>query len=1151
MGDPYADVVTETCSNTLPAPTTGELCTVSGDASTATHLLLQGRVLGIDKIWEDGEVLVELGDNGTIECVGCDCTEPSTTVTVSCPDGAISPSLLNSHDHIRYAKLAPDDWGDERYDHRHDWRRGTRGHTSLSASSSNTREAVLWGELRMLMGGATSIAGSISSVDAGGLLRNLDNAAFNEGLGSFEANYETFPLGDQDGTLAATGCGSYDLDTATALNFRVYLPHIAEGIDAEANNEIRCLSSAANGGIDLVARNTSIIHGIGVEPEDIAEISNSGSKLVWSPRSNVSLYGFTAPVTTYDAMGVPIALGTDWTPSGSAQMLRELTCADYLNEFHMGFAFTHRELWLMATRNGALALGAPDQLGTLEVGKVADIAIFDGTTRTSYDAVTKANIPDVELVLRGSKALYGDTDLLAGLRTDASTCEALADCTSENSVCLSEDAGITLADLQTAVGGAYGLYQCGETTEEPSCMPYRNDEDGDGLIFPQSNVDDFDGDGVIDTEDLCPTVFDAGRPVDGFAQGDADGDGIGDACDACPLTTGESSCSWGDTDDDGVPTFEDNCPEDSNPNQEDADTDGIGDACDACPNFSAASGACPEVVYDVKDGTLAVGTPVVLEHMVVTATKVDRGAFLQLDVGQPGYTGVDYSGVWAYMPSLTLPEVGDRITIEGAVDEFFGQRQLNSVVGYTVESQGNTLPEKESVTAAYVATGGAGAAALESVLIEVTDVQVTALDLAPVQGGGDSAPTLEFEVDNSLAIDDYLHLIDPYPELNEAFNAIGGVLAWRHAKSVLLPRSAADVEAGPGQISGWSESAVTAPASSQVSVDLSLVRPAAVAETVSFSCTGATEVTCPGDLVFAIGEQTKTVDITTLAASDTPAEITASLWGSQEVLAVRVYDDSSARSVVSLDPNPLNLGLDDVGSLTVSLDLPAPTGGSTVTLASDGFVTVQGSVVVLAGDTTASFDVTAPSTEGTDTVVATLNGSASSAVSVSAGWSGTGQLFSQYLEGSGTKKMVEIANGGPGDLDTANCSVKVYANGNTNPVSNITLNSATLAPGEVFVLCNVDSPALQAVCDQESGSLSFNGNDAVELVCNGATQDVIGQIGNDPGSSGWGGTTANNTLIRNCSVTAGDATGDDAFDPTVEWTLGTADSPDGFGEHCP
>ena len=85
--------------------------------------------------------------------------------------------------------------------------------------------------------------------------------------------------------------------------------------------------------------------------------------MIWSPRSNLSLYGNTAPVTMLKNQGVLLSLGTDWTPSGSANLLRELNCADRLNHLYYDDAFTDRELWLMATRNPAVALGVSDKLG--------------------------------------------------------------------------------------------------------------------------------------------------------------------------------------------------------------------------------------------------------------------------------------------------------------------------------------------------------------------------------------------------------------------------------------------------------------------------------------------------------------------------------------------------------------------------------------------------------------------------------------------------------------------------------------------------------------------------------------------------------------------------------------------------------------------
>jgi len=45
-----------------------------------------------------------------------------------------------------------------------------------------------------------------------------------------------------------------------------------------------------------------------------------------------------------------------------------------------------------------------------------------------------------------------------------------------------------------------------------------------------------------------------------------------------------------DPDGDGIPSFEDNCPENNNPNQTDSDNDGVGDACDNCDNLIFISG---------------------------------------------------------------------------------------------------------------------------------------------------------------------------------------------------------------------------------------------------------------------------------------------------------------------------------------------------------------------------------------------------------------------------------------------------------------------------------------------------------------------------------------------------------------------------------
>ncbi|MHC4499468.1 MAG: lamin tail domain-containing protein [Planctomycetota bacterium] len=160
-------------------------------------------------------------------------------------------------------------------------------------------------------------------------------------------------------------------------------------------------------------------------------------------------------------------------------------------------------------------------------------------------------------------------------------------------------------------------------------------------------------------------------------------------------------------------------------------------------------------------------------------------------------------------------------------------------------------------------------------------------------------------------------------------------------------------------------------------------------------------------------------------------------------------------------------------------------------------------------------------------------------------------LFSEYVEGSSWNKAVEIYNAGNTNVNLADCQVRAYHNGSATPTYTIYLDAVTLAPGDVFVLANPNIDDSNN-CDQFSGSITFNGDDAVELVYDGVTQDVIGQIGFDPGSY-WGSgqvTTQNHTLRRKCPVTSGDSDGEDVFDPSVEWNGFPQDTFDGLGSHC-
>ncbi len=506
----------------------------------AAGTLITATVLTPGEILRGGQVLI--GGDGKIACVGCDCSAQAAGATaLACPTGVLSPGLINTHDHITYQTGPGVDSG-ERYEQRNDWRIGQRGHLKLQSGGTGTRAQIQLAELRAILAGTTSTVGSGGEA---GLVRNLDKAdPLQGGLGAKPVFFDTFPLGDTNGTQLASGCAYPKIEMASAISGETaYFPHISEGIDTVARNEFLCASSSANGGQDLTQPQSSFIHSIALQPADYALMATESVSLVWSPRSNLRLYGDTAHVAEAARMGVSITLGTDWLPSGSMNLLRELRCADGFNHDYLSDFFTDEQLWLMITRSAATAAAFDSLIGTIAIGMHADLTIFSGATHADHRAVIAAEPSDVVLVLRDGKPLFGDAPLITGW-PGVAMCDALDVCGTPKAACVMTEIGMTLAALQAAVPvGNYPLFFCGAPDNEPTCTPMRMmSVDGSTVYSGVKSATDSDGDGIPDAQDDCPTVFNPVRPVDAAKQGDADGDGVGDACDACPILAGNSGC---------------------------------------------------------------------------------------------------------------------------------------------------------------------------------------------------------------------------------------------------------------------------------------------------------------------------------------------------------------------------------------------------------------------------------------------------------------------------------------------------------------------------------------------------------------------------------------------------------------------------------
>ncbi len=964
-----------------PVPTAGTCAVTTGDQ----NLLITGVILGDGVTYVGGQVLVDPA--GTLTCVGCDCATQAggaAATKLVCPKAVVSPGLINSHDHISF-QGNPASSTAERYEHRNDWRKGLNGHTAINNGGNATNAQVRWAELRQVMSGTTSIVGATYTLNGNkGLLRNLDaNGDAQEGLGAQATDSDTFPLGDSTGLELTSGCGYPKIPAPSVVPANAsYLPHVSEGIGAAANNEFICLTQA--NGTGILSPRTALVHAIGLNAANIGLVAQTQSSIVWSPRSNVSLYGNTAAIPLYKKLGVRIALGTDWTISGSMNLLRELKCADSLNATRFDHALTDEELWKSVTAWSADATSTANKLGRLAPGKLADLAIYKRKGAALHRSVIDAEAADVVLTMRGGKVLFGDTPLVNAFDTQAS-CEGLDVCGTPKSVCVKTELAAlatgtqpanTLASLTAANTSTYPLFSCTAPANEPTCVPQRgpsNVKNGSTTYTSPAAAGDQDDDGIPDSSDDCPTVFNPVRPMDNTStvsgQADFDNDGKGDVCDPCPLDANSTTCTAfdpNDVDGDGHPNAQDNCPSVKNVSQTDSDTDGKGDDCDPCPTVpNPGLAVCPSTIYDIKQQRTPLGVPVGLGNALVTGVGAS-GFFLQVHENDTGYAGRDYSGVFAYAPSSGLTQ-GDRVDLSTVTPVTFGgQLQLNSLpaldAGLTILSSGNPMPLAVVADPQDLATNDGGLSTrLEGVLVRVDNVSV--LDVNPDAGAFDKAPLNEFVVTGGLRVNDLLTLVTPFPSVGQPYASITGVLEWRNGNFKLEPRSMADLVNGPPVLTALD------PASSFIREDAGVTLPRPLVVRLSNAWTSDTTVlvtASTGDVLVGDGgvivvpanQTTAQVPLTGLTASDGGVLLTATLGTTTVTGTVRVLTATQAAHLATLTPATAAVAPGDTVHFTVGLDVPAPADVPlTVTVNPATFGAADASVTVPADQLTASFDL--------------------------------------------------------------------------------------------------------------------------------------------------------------------------------------------------
>ncbi|MEO7448363.1 MAG: amidohydrolase family protein [Humibacillus sp.] len=360
---------------------------------------LHGAVITPDGAWSSGYVTVA---NGLIDRVS---TRQPTDVAVLETDGVILPGLLDLHGHPEFNVFAA--WEPPKlYDNRYAWRRSTpyqalvRDPQNLLLTQVPPKTQTRYAEVRALVGGVTGIQGAsgASSASSEPLVRNLDQWAF----GAHRAR-----------SMIDLPSGSFGLPSFEAVMKRIaagdvnaFYLHLSEGRRGDAVSAKEFQRFLTLGGATAV---TNIIHGSALTVDDLHTVAGLGCRLVWSPQSNLRLYGETTLAGEAIAAGMPVALGADWLPSGSTSLLAEMKVARR-ELARQGHPIASADLVAMVTSVAARLAGLDQHLGSVLAGRPADLVVLERHHLDPYENVCLADPSWVDLVCIGGDVTYARAD---------------------------------------------------------------------------------------------------------------------------------------------------------------------------------------------------------------------------------------------------------------------------------------------------------------------------------------------------------------------------------------------------------------------------------------------------------------------------------------------------------------------------------------------------------------------------------------------------------------------------------------------------------------------------------------------------------------------------------------------------------------------
>jgi 5-methylthioadenosine/S-adenosylhomocysteine deaminase len=323
------------------------------------------------------------------------------------------PGLINTHNHLFQTFIKGLGQGLSLYE----WVDGIAAPSAVAMTAREAYLSAVLGGLEALRSGTTTMLDFMYSMPVSHLYREVGRA-FRDlglrgilGLGLMETGeqHDLSPCQFRPVSEALAEWASLAAELSTDLISPALAPEIAFGITRPGLEHIRRFASDQNMPITLhlneaddddramladygvrcipfleqigfLGPDVLAVHCVKVQPEDIDIMARHNVKISHNPISNMYIGIGAAPIIKMVNAGLTVSLATDGAGANNSQdMLEVLKCAGLMHRLMaLDAAATSAPMILdMATLGGAKAIGQADRLGSLEVGKQADLFLFD------------------------------------------------------------------------------------------------------------------------------------------------------------------------------------------------------------------------------------------------------------------------------------------------------------------------------------------------------------------------------------------------------------------------------------------------------------------------------------------------------------------------------------------------------------------------------------------------------------------------------------------------------------------------------------------------------------------------------------------------------------------------------------------------------